>query len=616
MMNDTHHQRPLPATLNISAEQIQLLLTVATVVSQSLDPKEVAEVALKLACRATGLQTGMVLVLQPEQPIILASRGLALDWLHQFQAATRRFKGAIISRVLEAGEPTVFSNLRLVPDNGVTGFFQQAQLNSLACLPLQVPGNIPGVMLIGSREERQFEPSEVDFLQAVSGQINIGLRNAWLYAQSQRQLEELESVTEAARAVVSSFNLDQILTRIMEEVTTRLNTEAAALLLLEPRGQELEFAAVAGPKSANLKGVRLPVGHGIAGWVAQNDRPVLVPDVSRDERFYKGLDQKTGTVTRSVICVPLRARSRLIGVVEVINKKRGQFSRADQRLLESLATFAAVAIENARMYQEANQQLEQATLYARDFSTTYKKERQQREALDKLRYSFLNVVSHELKTPLTVILQGLEALKNPRRGPLNAEQSEMITMLNRQSSYLRRLIDGLITFATFSARQGTMKFKPVPFGAVLDEALALSKFKATRKHIALRDERPPALPTLSLDKDRMSEAVGHLIDNAIKFSPDGEPVTVRTELDGPQLVLRVVDRGQGLPAGQLDGIWDSFTQLNTTLERGLEGLGLGLAIARYIVEAHDGTISVASEPGKGSEFTIRLPCNNTSTQVS
>ncbi len=592
---------------DISSERMHVLLTVATAVSRSLDPQEVAEAALWLALDAVDLKIGMVLLLHGEQRIILASQGFSLDHLHEMQSATLDLRGTLIDQTLEAGQPKVFSDLRLVSDDAVARFFRRVQLRSLVCLPLRAPGNVLGVMLIGCRRQRLFQIGDVDLLQAIAGQISTGLRNAWLFSQSQRQLEELESVTEAARAVVSSLDSNQILARIMEEVIARLDTEAAALLLLDSVRQELKFAAVAGPKSAGLKGVRLKVGQGVVGWVAQHNQPLLVPDVARDERFYKGLDRKTATITRSILCVPLRVRGRLIGVMEVINKRRGQFSVADQRLLESLAAFAAVAIENARLYEEANRQIQQATLYARDLSDTYLRERQQREALDRLRHSFLNVVGHELKTPLTVILQGLEAIKNPQRGPLNAEQTEIVEMLDRQSSYLKRLIDGLITFATFSARQGTMQFEAVPFETVLDDALALSRFKAARKNLALEDRRQVPLPILSLDREQMSEAIAHLIDNAIKFSPQGSPVVVQTETEGDDLVVRVIDRGCGIPADQIDGIWDSFTQMNTTLERGLEGLGLGLAIARYIVEAHEGIITVESQLGKGSTFTIRLP---------
>lgn len=605
------HPRPLRAAPGDGGtpERMHLLLSVATAVNRSLDPQEIAEAALWLALETVNLRVGLVALLKEQEPMILASHGFPLEWLRQFQATARRLEGTVIDHALQTGVPAVFSDLRLAAADALIELFQQASLQSLVCLPLQSPADEIGVMLIGSREGRTFGIQEVDILQAIGGQISAGLRNAWLFTQSQRQVEELESVTQVASAVVSSLDSSQILTRIMEEVTARLDSEAAALLLLDMAGgdEELEFVAVAGPRSANLKGIRLKVGQGVVGWVAQHGQPLLVPDVSRDERFYKDLDKRTATVTRSVLCVPMRVRERLIGVVEVINKRHGQFSIGDQRLLESLAAFAAVAIENARLYEEASQRAEQALLYARDLTTAYRQERQQREALDRLRYNFLNVIGHELKSPLAVILPGLEVLKDPRRGSLAPDQMRIVDALDQQARHLLQTINGLVNFATFYARQGTLQLKPVSPESVLDDALALSQFKAARKNIRLEERRRPPLPVLPLDSQRVAEAIAHLIDNAIKFSPEGSTVMVEAQGGDHGLEIRVIDRGCGIAANQVDAIWDSFSQLNTTPKRGLEGLGLGLAIARYVVEAHGGTISVESTPGKGSIFTIRLP---------
>ena len=587
-------------------ERLRLLLTGTTAVNQSLNPREIARVSLRLAMRMLNLPLGLVMVFdRGYRPIVLAEENIPAAWRKTF-AATSLLPETIVRRTRDAQHAVVAADTTAFTPAD-TELFAPLRVQAMVCFPFRVPGSLSGVVLLAQTEPRSFEEEDLAFLTAISQQISAGLRNAWLFAKTQRQVEAVQSVAEAARVVVSSLDLNHILTHIMGEVTGRLHTEAAALLLLDTVREELEFAAVAGPASEGLVGIRLPMGQGIVGWVAQHNEPVLVPDVSKDPRFFKGLDKDTATTTQSVLCVPLRTRDQLIGVVEVINKKRGQFTLDDQQLLESLASFAAVAIENARLFDEANRQIEQAMLYARDLSAAYKRERQQREALDRLRYSFLNVVSHELKTPLTVILQGLEALKTPRRGELNAEQREIIAMLESQSGQLQRLIDGLVAFATFSARQGTMQFKTIPFVEVLDDVVALAHFKTTRKQITLTEHRPPELPEILLDKERMSEAIVHLIDNAVKFSPQHSTIVLKTTVHPHDLRVAVIDYGKGIPADKLDSIWDSFSQMNETMERGLEGLGLGLAIARYIVEAHNGTITVESTLGKGSTFTIRLP---------
>jgi len=183
----------------------------------------------------------------------------------------------------------------------------------------------------------------------------------------------------------------------------------------------------------------------------------------------------------------------------------------------------------------------------------------------------------------------------------------LLETLNSQSGLLKRLIDGLVTFATFSARQGTMKFRDTDFAEVLDEALSLAEFKAKPRKITIEARIPENLPILPLDKDRLVEAINHLIDNAVKVSAANDNIVVQVSADDGNLWVRVKDFGVGIPADQLDSIWDSFVQMNTQLERGLEGLGLGLAITRYIVEAHSGDVSVESKLGRGSTFTIRLP---------
>jgi signal transduction histidine kinase len=595
-----------PTELEVRPERVRLLLAVATSVNQSLDPHEMAEVALWLASEAVSLTMGVVVLFPERQRIVLASQGLSSECLREIVSTELDLQGTIIDETMQTGVPKFFSDLRLASPDPLTRLLRRALFQSLVCLPLGTPDKVQGVMLMGDPRRRLFQIADVELLHTIAGQIGTSLRNAWVFAQSQRQLEELESVTEAARAVVSSLNASQIPIRIMEEVIAKLDTEAAALLLLDPVLQELETVAAAGPKASSLEEMRIKVGQGVAGWVAQHEQPLLIPDLAADERFSEDPDQSLAADTHSILCVPLLVRQRLTGVVQVINKRHGQFSRADQRLLELLATFAAVAIENARLYEEAQRQTQQATLYAKDLSTAFQQERKRREALDQLRYSFLNVVGHELKTPLTVILQGLETLKNPQRGPMNAEQTEIVEMLERQSSYLERLIGGLVTFAAFSARQDSMRFREVPFETVMDDALMLCRFKAERKNIRLEDRRQENLPTLSLDRERMSEAIAHLIDNAIKFSPQDNLVVVETEVEDGQLMLRVIDWGCGIPDDQIDSIWDSFIQMSTSMERGLEGLGLGLAMARYIIEAHDGQLSVESQPGKGSTFSIRL----------
>ncbi|NOZ26334.1 MAG: HD domain-containing protein [Nitrospirae bacterium] len=168
----------------------------------------------------------------------------------------------------------------------------------------------------------------------------------------QKQLIQLKTLTELASLINSSFDQVEIRKRAIEATTRVLNAEAASLLLLDEATGELYFDVATGEKGGRVKQIRLKKGVGIAGWVAEHGTPLVIHDAQSDPRFFKNADKLSGFVTRNIICVPLKTKERIIGVLEGINKKDGRFDDSDLELMETLSNFIAVAIENARLYTE------------------------------------------------------------------------------------------------------------------------------------------------------------------------------------------------------------------------------------------------------------------------
>ncbi|MDY7040785.1 MAG: PAS domain S-box protein [Chloroflexota bacterium] len=162
---------------------------------------------------------------------------------------------------------------------------------------------------------------------------------------------DLLFLNEVSQAVTSTLDLNEVLTKLMARINDVLGMEAASILLVDESSRDLVFATAAGGGAEQVKGLRLQPGQGIAGWVAQEGQTLLVPDVSEDPRFYPQVDRQSGFVTRSVLCVPLKVKGRVVGVIEALNKAEGTFTARDRRLLEAMAPTAAIAIENARLYQ-------------------------------------------------------------------------------------------------------------------------------------------------------------------------------------------------------------------------------------------------------------------------
>ena len=211
--------------------------------------------------------------------------------------------------------------------------------------------NAQGVIAIWSYKPNAFNDHDLWLLSAIGTQAAIAIRNARLFESSQRRAAEMALLNDVARTLSSTLQLDEVLTRIMEQVETMLNVEAGSLLLADTATGELVFQIALGDKADELKPFRIPKGQGIAGEVALTGKPLMIANVDQDKRHFKKLDQTTHFLTRNILCVPLVLYDQIIGVLEVINKREGNFTQNNLDLLSSIASYAAIAIQNARLHE-------------------------------------------------------------------------------------------------------------------------------------------------------------------------------------------------------------------------------------------------------------------------
>jgi K+-sensing histidine kinase KdpD len=428
-----------------------------------------------------------------------------------------------------------------------------------------------------------------------------------LVSKLERRVRQASVLGRVGKMITSALEPDEVLRRIVEAAVYLTSAEEGFLLLYDEETEELLLRAEKNLGDREVAIRRILVNDSLLGQVLQSGSPLRTeqPIAARD------LKLKTGFLVKSSMHVPLKVHDKVLGILSVDNAMKPRtFTDSDESLLISLADFAAIAIDNARLYEESQQRAEQSLVYARELDAAHKSEQQQREALDGLRSSFLNSVGHELRTPMTVILQTVEILQDTRVGPLNQDQTELIEAVFQHSRHLRRMIDGLVTFATFSAKQGQLKLVKAPLRAALDEAEELAIYAAKAKDITIHAKHPAKLPELNMDTDRLTEAIGHLLDNALKFSPSRSTINLESRVDEDLVHISVIDRGPGIPEAQLQTIWEGFQQMSSSQVRGLEGLGLGLAMTRCIVEAHGGYVTVQSTVSQGSVFTISLPLHS------
>jgi K+-sensing histidine kinase KdpD len=230
-------------------------------------------------------------------------------------------------------------------------------IRSLLTAPLLIDRDCIGTLSLNSDQVAAFSANDERLLTTLAAQAAIAVRNARLHQEVQCRVNELTLLNRVGRAVTSSLDLEQILTTVMEETALLLNTEADSILLFDEESNELVFEAAAGLRSEEVKGLRIPLGQGIAGWVVREGQRLLIPNVEEDPRFYPGIDEAIGFATKSILAVPLKVKGKAIGVIEAVNKAEGCFSNTDVALLSSLAQWAAIAIENARLFEQARQEI-------------------------------------------------------------------------------------------------------------------------------------------------------------------------------------------------------------------------------------------------------------------
>jgi signal transduction histidine kinase len=348
----------------------------------------------------------------------------------------------------------------------------------------------------------------------------------------------------------------------------------------------------------------------VAGYLHQERHPLTQYDIDLLPRFQAtSAEERTWLSGLDMdVYVPIHTKGEWIGILTLGPKVSGdRYFDDDLALLSTLADQTAVALENARLVENlirAHNDLGQA------YAALNQANRRLQE-LDKLKSAFIGVITHELRTPFANIVFSLELLERYGQKNLTPELREQLEQLLEQLTAgitsARTMVDNLVTFATFLSKQGELSLAWLDFGQVIQGSLLPLKSLAESKPITLQAEVPEELPPLHGDRDRLADAIYHLVHNAVKFTEAGGDVWVRCQATAYKVCFEVQDTGVGVPADKLPTLWEGFTQMADPLRRGVEGLGLGLALVKYIVNAHGGDVWAQSEEGVGSTFGFHIP---------
>ncbi len=385
------------------------------------------------------------------------------------------------------------------------------------------------------------------------------------------KLDGYRRLIEIARDLASTLDLDILLARIVHAAAEMSGAEAASILLYDDSAKQLYFGVSTNIDEPTRRGIVVPLEGSIAGWIVKQRNPVRITNVHDDPRFYEKVEHTTGFTTESILGVPLITKNKVVGVLEVLNKQKGKFSDSDESMLSVLGAQAAVAIENARLFQQSD---------------------------------LISEFVHELRTPLASLSTATYLLHRPEMS--REQHDQIVTNIHNETLRLNSLASSFLDLARLES--GRVQFRKTAFkiSDLLYECKDVMGTKAAEDDIQLRLEASDGLPLLEADRDKIKQVLLNLISNAIKYNRPNGSITLRAEASANEMVLSVQDTGVGIPEESLPHLFQKFYRVREH-ETKVTGTGLGLSICKQIVNGHGGRIEVRSKMSVGTVFTVYLP---------
>jgi len=385
------------------------------------------------------------------------------------------------------------------------------------------------------------------------------------------RLDSYLRLIDIARDLASTLDLDMLLDRIVQAAADITIAEAASILLYDNTARQLYFQVATNMDEPTLRGLAVPLEGSIAGWIVTNQKTVRIDDVHNDDRHFSDIEQSTGFPTKSLLGIPLITKNKVVGVLEALNKKDGKFTSGDENLLTVLGAQAAVAIENARLFQQSD---------------------------------LISEFVHELRTPLASLSTATYLMMRPEIS--HQQQEQIIKNIHNETLRLNSLASSFLDLARLES--GRVQFRKSKFDVIdlLHECRDIMSSKADEDRIQIRVIEPDNETTIEADRDKLKQVVLNLLSNALKYNRPNGSVILKTEVRENEMVISVQDTGIGIPEDAVTHIFEKFYRVRES-ESKATGTGLGLSICKKIIQGHGGAIEVKSKIGIGTNILLSLP---------
>ncbi len=492
-------------------------------------------------------------------------------------------RGSIAGSIVETRQPIVVGEAQ-----GDSRFFAQVDratgqhTETLMGVPMEIGGRVIGVLeAVNKNNDGQFDHEDVETLLMFAPQAAAAIENTRLIEEQRQRLADAALIEEAILTLSRFIEKDQLLDQLADLLQNTLDYACFSIWEADPEAQFLTLSLARGLDEVSLPDT-LPVdAHSAIGLAALHLDTIHIVDIQQESSLPAFMP-----TTHSVLAVPMLCGEDMVGVIGIESERMGIFGEREQRILFQIALQAAIGMRQASLYETSRR-------------------------ANRLKQEFITTMSHELRTPMTVIISSCDMVARETLGALNdAQKSALKTALER-ANLLLRLLNDVLDFSKIAS--GDLKLYPTTVSLPLAVQSTMRQYQvyADRKKQTVSVDIPADCQYVLAEDKRLRQILGHLLDNAIKFSPEGRPILIRASLHDADFVrIDVIDQGIGIRPQDQELIFEDFRQLDNSFTREYGGAGMGLAISKHLARLQGGMLWVQSELGQGSTFSFILPRPN------
>lgn len=624
MAHDVTERRKNQEQIEQHLDRLRILHEISAAVTTSLDLNTVLEFFLRKANRLLPYSVFTIRLWNEKQqalePVICRNLN-EREW--KAQSGISRGLTAV---PFETNEPFAVTRIDTDPRASRPEFARKQGLVSYLGVPLSVKGEVIGVLSTYTREEHQFSGEEIEFFSTLASQVAFAIHNAKIYEQAQQTLKRLHALYEVNAAITPLLKVGAVLDTLLKKAAELLPYVTVTIRVFNKDTGKLDAAACWNIDEEEWKSEEANPPHGFASAVFETKAPIIIRNVQTDPIVRNhDLFRRHGLV--SCVGVPLISQEEILGTITFYTREEREFSAEEVEFLSTLAGLAGIAVQKSRLYEEI------------------KKTAQELQKANRVKDEFLSVVSHELRTPLNVVMGYAGIIRDRLFGEINSRQEETLGKILARTNDQLTLVNNILYATALESSDLGGKSYALSMGDFFEQLKEAYQFPVG-KEVTLNWNLPPRGLVVNTDPDKLKHVLQNLIDNAIKFTEKGS-VTVSARAvqgnrqqtignrekaedssssssqgtgvppDASGLVpgaprhiveIKVQDTGIGLTREQTSLIFQKFYQLDGSQTRLYGGVGLGLYIVKRFTEMLGGKIEVESAVGKGSTFTVTIPC--------